>query len=293
MDNKTPFFSVVIPTYNHAHFMKRCLDSLINQTYQNWEAIIVNNFSEDNTIQIIEEYSDPRIRLINNANGGIIAVSRNKGIVEANGKWICFLDSDDWWYPNKLEESIKYLEDYDLIYHNLDKRFSVDTVNGRIKGRYLKKNIGKDLLTNGFCIPNSSVVVSKKIVDAIGKINEDKRFVAIEDSDYWMRIAKITDRFKFIDLSLGSYWVGENMSISVKQIDREICLLNEHKELLNSEEQKQALKVLSLRKARIYHQLGNFKEARQEYLISLHHQSIKIKIKSILGYVLCFFRKKV
>ncbi|MFV8372643.1 glycosyltransferase family 2 protein [Flavobacterium sp. LB2P6] len=292
MDKTAPFFSIVIPTYNHAHFMKRCLDSLVNQTYQNWEAIVVNNFSEDNTIEIIKEYIDPRIRLINNANGGVIAVSRNKGISEAKGDWICFLDSDDGWYPNKLEESLKYVKDYDLIYHNLDKQFPVKSNKGVVNGRTLKKNIAKDLLINGFCIPNSSVVVSKKIVDIVGKINEDKRFVAIEDSDYWMRISTITNRFKFIDLSLGSYWIGENMSISPKQIDREIHLFNQYKKLLNSTELNQALKALSIRKARIYHQLGNFKEAKNEYLISLHHPSVGVKIKSILGYVLCLLKKK-
>lgn len=292
MDNTAPFFSIVIPTYNHAHFMKRCLDSLVNQTYQNWEAIVVNNFSEDNTVEIVEGYIDPRIRLINNANGGVIAVSRNKGISEAKGDWICFLDSDDWWYPNKLEESLKYIKNYDLIYHNLDKQFSVKSNKGVVNGRALKKNIAKDLLVNGFCIPNSSVIVSKKIVDIVGKINEDKRFVAIEDSDYWMRISTITNRFKFIDLSLGSYWIGENMSISPKQIDREIHLFNQYKGLLNSTELNQALKALSIRKARIYHQLGNFNYAKNEYLISLHHPSIGVKIKSILGYVLCLLRKK-
>lgn len=292
MDNTAPFFSIIIPTYNHAHFMKRCLDSLVNQTYENWEAIVVNNFSEDNTIEIVNEYTDPRIRLINNANGGVIAVSRNKGISEANGDWICFLDSDDSWYPNKLNESLKYIKDYDLIYHNLDKQFPMKSNKGVVNGRILQGNIAKDLLINGFCIPNSSVIVSKNIVDMVGKINEDKRFVAIEDSDYWMRISTITNRFKFIDLSLGFYWIGENMSISPKQIDREIHLFNQYKGLLNSTELNQALKSLSIRKARIYHQTGNFKEAKNEYLISLRHPSLGVKIKSILGYVLCLFRKK-
>lgn len=292
MDNTAPFFSIVIPTYNHAHFMKRCLDGLINQTYDNWEAIVINNFSEDNTIEIVEGYNDPRIRLINNANGGIIAVSRNKGISEAKGDWICFLDSDDWWYPNKLETSLKYLENCDLLYHNLDKYFSVKSNKGVIRGRTLTRDIAKDLLINGFCIPNSSVIVRKNIVDMIGKINEDKRFIAIEDSDYWMRISKITNHFKFIDLSLGAYWIGENMSISPKQIDREIHLFNQYKGLLNSTELNQALKSLSIRKGRIYHQLGNFKDAKNEYLISLHHPLVVVKIKSILGYILCLLRMK-
>jgi glycosyltransferase involved in cell wall biosynthesis len=291
MDNTAPFFSIVIPTYNHAHFMRRCLDSLISQTYQHWEAIIVNNFSEDNTIEIIEGYNDPRIRLINNANGGAIAVSRNKGISQAKGNWICFLDSDDWWYPNKLEETLKYLQDYDLIYHNLDKQFLGKSNKGVINGRILKNDIAKDLLVNGFCIPNSSVVVRREIIDRVGGINEDKSFIAIEDSDYWMRISKISSRFKFIDLSLGAYWIGENMSISAKQIDREVFLFNRYKNLLNSAEQNQAEKYLAFRKARIYHQIGAFKEAKCEYLISLTNPLVSFKVKAIVGYLLCLVSK--
>lgn len=287
MNNTAPFFSIVIPTYNHAHFMKRCLDSLISQTHQNWEAIVVNNFSEDNTIEIVEGYNDPRIRLINNANGGIIAVSRNKGISEAKGDWICFLDSDDWWYSNKLEFSLPYLNDYDLIYHSLDKQFLGKSNAGVINGRILKNDIAKDFLVNGFCIPNSSVVVRREIIDKVGKINEDKSFIAIEDSDYWMRISKITSRFKFIDLCLGAYWIGENLSISAKQIDRELFLFNKYKSLLNSAERNQAEKYLAFRKARIYHQIGAFKEAKCEYLISLNNPLVSFNVKAIFGYLLC------
>lgn len=292
MNNKVPFFSIVIPTYNHAHFIKRCLDSVLDQTYPKWELIVVNNFSEDNTIEIVEGYNDPRIRLINNANDGIIAVSRNKGISEAKGDWICFLDSDDWWYPNKLEVSLKYLDNFDLIYHNLDKYYCEKSRKGVIQARTLGEDIAKDLMINGFCIPNSSVIVSKKIIDIVGDINEDKMFIAIEDSDYWMKISKITNRFKFINLSLGAYWIGENMSISRKQIDREIYLFNKYKYLLNSTELNQGTKFLALRKARIFHLIGSFNEAKEEYLISIFHPLFVVKFKSLIGYLLCICRKK-
>ena len=125
MTNK-PLFSIVIPTYNHAHFLRKCLDSVISQTFTNWEAIVVNNFSEDNTIEVVESYRDPRIRLFNNANNGIIAVSRNKGITEAQGEWICFLDSDDAWYPDKLMICKDYLNDYDFICHKLMVNNGID-----------------------------------------------------------------------------------------------------------------------------------------------------------------------
>ena len=72
-----PFFSIVIPTYNRATLIRRCLDSVIVQTYTNWEAIIVDNFSEDNTEEIVLSYKDDRIKFIKNHNYGVISVSRN------------------------------------------------------------------------------------------------------------------------------------------------------------------------------------------------------------------------
>ncbi|MGG7035219.1 MAG: glycosyltransferase family 2 protein [Flavobacterium sp.] len=289
MSNITPFFSIIIPTYNHAHFIKRCLDCLLNQSYSNWEAIVVNNFSEDNTIEIVEGYSDPRIRLINNANGGVIAVSRNKGISEAKGDWICFLDSDDWWYPNKLENSLPYLNDYDVIYHNLDVYTNVEKSKGIEKGRTLSGNIAKDLIVNGNGIANSSVVIRNKIVNLVGKITEDKKLIAVEDYDYWIRVAKITNRFKYINQSLGGYWVGENISFSVKQIDRGKNLLDKYFQDLSKDEQKVAMSTHHFNAARIYHNLSMYTEASRSYLKVLPTNNLNRMLRSVLGYLRCRF----
>ncbi len=292
MNNTEPFFSIIIPTYNHAHFIKRCLDSVLNQTYQNWEAILVNNFSEDNTIEIVEGYKDPRIRLINNANEGIIAVSRNKGISEAKGNWICFLDSDDWWYPNKLEVALSYLDEYDLVHHNLDLYCNKEKSKGVTKGRMLKTNISKDLILNGNGIVNSSVVIRKTIVNTVGKITEDKNLIAVEDHDYWIRVAKVTNRFKYIDQSLGGYWVGANISYSIKQIDREKCLLDKYFEDLSIVEQNDAIFLHVFNSARKYHNLSLYSDAKKAYAKSLMSNRLGIRIKSIVGCVMCFFRIK-
>ncbi len=92
--------SVVIPTYNHARFLGRALQSVMDQTYKNWEVIIIDNHSQDNTDEIVEAFKDPRITLLKIHNNGVIAASRNMGIRAAKGEWIAFLDSDDHWYPN-------------------------------------------------------------------------------------------------------------------------------------------------------------------------------------------------
>ena len=100
----TPLVSVVIPTFNHAPLLKIALQSVIAQTFTNWEAIVVNNFSTDATVEVVESFNDSRIKLINFSNNGVIAASRNVGIKMATASYIAFLDSDDIWYPEKLQK---------------------------------------------------------------------------------------------------------------------------------------------------------------------------------------------
>lgn len=270
MGNKNPFFSIVIPTYNHGHLIKRCLDSILAQKYTDWEVIVVNNFSEDNTIEVVEAFHDSRIQLVNNPNHGVIAVSRNKGIELAKGEWICLLDSDDWYYPDKLEEILEYTKDFDIIYHDLDMYNDKGVMWGRkIKGRDLSGNVRDDLLVNGNGIPNSSVAVRAEIIKKVGGFSEEKELIAVEDSDCWIRIAEQTQRFKYIPKSLGGYWIGANISCSIKQIKREQTLSDRHIHKLNPPQQKMALRSLAYRQARIYHKLGMFQLAREKYRESL------------------------
>ena len=97
-----PLISIVIPSYNHARFIKNAIDSILNQTFLNWEVLVVDNYSSDETDIVLEKYIDNRIRCFKIKNEGVIARSRNKGILEAKGDWIAFLDSDDWWTNTKL-----------------------------------------------------------------------------------------------------------------------------------------------------------------------------------------------
>jgi len=114
----TPTVSIVIPTYNHSTFLRGALESVLAQTFTQWEAIVVNNFSQDDTISVVDSFRDPRIRRIDFANHGIIAASRNHGIALTTAPHIAFLDSDDLWYPQKLERCLERLkEGYDMVCH--------------------------------------------------------------------------------------------------------------------------------------------------------------------------------
>ena len=98
-----PLVSIIIPTYPQATYIGKALQSIIDQTFKNWEAIIIDNHSTDDTQKILNQFVDPRIKCLKIKNNGIIAKSRNLGIKFAKGEWIAFLDSDDWWTKDKLE----------------------------------------------------------------------------------------------------------------------------------------------------------------------------------------------
>ena len=97
--------SIILPTYNRASsFLKEAIDSVINQSYMNWELIVIDNNSTDNTIDLVESYKSNKIFIYQINNNGVIAKSRNLGIEKSSGDYVAFLDSDDFWYKNKLQK---------------------------------------------------------------------------------------------------------------------------------------------------------------------------------------------
>ena len=206
-----PLVSIIIPTYNRAEDLKRALQSVFDQTFTNWEVVIVDNHSVDDTDSLIKSFNNQKIKLFKIHNSGIISASRNLGLKHALGEYIAFLDSDDWWLPKKLEESIKYMiQGADIVYHDLfyvtksDQRFNWR----RVRGRKLKSPVFYDLLESGNALPNSSVVVRKKLLNEIKGLSEDKDMVSSEDYDAWLRIARISEKFQKIPDVLGFYWAG-------------------------------------------------------------------------------------
>ena len=106
---RKPFFSIVIPTFNQSNFLKEALNSVFNQDFKNFEVIVIDNYSSDETNKIIRTYKK-KIIYKKIKNNGVIAKSRNLGIKKSRGKWIAFLDSDDLWSKNKLHKVYNYLK---------------------------------------------------------------------------------------------------------------------------------------------------------------------------------------
>lgn len=215
-----PLVSIIIPTYNRAADLKRALNSVMAQTYAHWECLIIDNHSADHTDDIIRHFNDSRIKLFKIHNQGIIAASRNLGIKHAQGQYIAFLDSDDWWKPEKLQKSIDCLEQgADIVYHDLHrvKKPNQRLFLRRIKCRTLKAPVYSDLLKRGNGLANSSVVLNAKLMSQIKGFSEDIDLIAIEDFEGWCRIAKLTNRFHYISTPLGYYWSGGGNASSAKR----------------------------------------------------------------------------
>lgn len=213
--SNVPLVSVIIPTYNHADFIREALESLRAQTFENWEAIVVNNFSEDDTILVVNSFKDSRIRLENFHNNGVIAASRNLAISLAKGKYLAFLDSDDTWFPEKLEKCVGLLNaDVDLVCHGL--RTFGDGLEYDFFGGPESRATFESLLYEGNCLTPSATVVRKESVVAVGSFSEDKEKVTSEDYHLWIKLAKSGVRMKFLGEILGLYRIHTmNQSASV------------------------------------------------------------------------------
>ena len=296
--NLIPFISIVIPTFNRAEYISKALNSVIDQTFKDWELIIVDNNSTDHTDKIINQYTDPRIRYLKIKNDGVIAKSRNLGIEVSKGEWIAFLDSDDWWTEDKLEICLKNIDqEVDFIYHNIS--FVVEKSKSYFKtkknvGRQLKKPVLKDLLIgvidHGNPIVNSSVIVRKKLLTRIGGISENKKLVASEDFHTWLRIAQVTDRFKYLKEKLGYYLMhnnsAQNRDLSIPHREA----IQNFKNFFNKK-QKLDFEVKMRYMSSTYNiAISNYKKAKEDLIYVINNGNINFRIRSFIKIILIIFR---
>jgi glycosyltransferase involved in cell wall biosynthesis len=225
-----PVVSVVIPTYNHARFLKGALQSVVQQTFRDWEAIVVNNYSEDETEQIVAGFDDSRIRLVNFRNHGIIAAARNHGIGLARGQLIAFLDSDDLWYPGKLQHCIDRIDGAaDAVCHG---EVWVHEGAGRRNVLYgpRARTTYMSLLYEGNALSTSAVVVRKSLLDQVGGFSEDPKMVTAEDYELWIRLARARCRFAVTDRILGEYLLhsGNHSKAVMRHFHAVLAVLERH-----------------------------------------------------------------
>ncbi len=284
INSSKPLISIIIPTYNHSTYLARALQSIHDQTYENWEVIIVDNHSTDDTFDVVKKFDGPRVNYMMIHNDGIIAASRNMGINAARGNWLAFLDSDDWWSTDKLEICSKYIdESLDLIHHDLDVVYEKPNFFNRrlTRCRQLKSPVLEDLLIKGNAIVNSTVLVRKKIINKIGGISEDKNMVASEDYNTWLRIATLTNRFKYVPKSLGWYYVHSN-GISQRDMSKsDNAAISEFKDHLTPDQLSEVEKLLNYKSGRFNYLKREYASAELALKKSLFSRNITITLKAL------------
>ena len=183
-------FSVVIPLYNKEQSIANTIQSVLNQSFQEFEVVIINDGSTDNSVQVVQGINDQRIRLIHQENQGVSA-ARNKGIEEAKNEWIAFLDGDDLWEVNHLEEIVKMMKAYpqEKVYvtsfkYSDNREFYRHT---RKKPIFKIKDYFKDVVKENL-IWTSIVVIHRDCFINVGMFNT--KYIRGEDIDLWIRLAK-------------------------------------------------------------------------------------------------------
>ena len=205
MPDSIPLVSVTICCYNSERYLANTLQSLLDQTFTDFEVILLNDGSTDSTEQIVRSFTDPRIRYEHQPNRGLVC-SRNRTIELARGKYIAFLDHDDLWHPNKLAAQITLMEarnDIGLVY----SKVAIIDKNGNIISESLENvrvrdgNVFSELLLQGDFIVWSTVVIRHSILKQAGQFRPYK---IAEDYDMLLRCALIGN-FAGLDQVLAQY----------------------------------------------------------------------------------------
>jgi hypothetical protein len=187
----TPKISVILPVYNAQPYLRESIESILNQSFQDFELIMINDGSTDGSLSIMESYTDQRIRIINQANAGL-PVSLNRAIATAKGEYLARQDADDISLPERLAKQVAYLDARSqcallgtwaqILVENTptDRTLSHPHLNGDIQFKLLFFN----------CFVHSSVMIRKSALETSGLYPEDPEKFPPEDYDLWLRIAK-------------------------------------------------------------------------------------------------------
>lgn len=203
-----PAVSVIIPCYNHAHYLGHALESVLAQTFRSWEAIVVDDGSTDSTRDVAAQFSDPRIRYIYQGNRGLSA-ARNTGIRAAQGEFLAFLDADDEWEPRFLEMCANALTANEAVTAATTLTKFIDEAGAelpRLGGKAVRADaVGERLLEGGF-FPVHAALMRAEDVRQAGMFDES--LTSVEDWDLWLRIAGQGGMFLSVAEPLARYRIS-------------------------------------------------------------------------------------
>lgn len=190
----TPRVSIIIPVWNRAALLQQAVASALAQTFQNFELIIADDGSTDDSAERAAASGDPRIEVLRLEHSGNPAVARNAALRHARGRYVAFLDSDDQWLPDKLAEQVRQLDgrrDAGMVY-GLASYFDGERERGvhGPKVARVPESIFELLLLQGNFIQPSTVLIRREICELLGGFDESETFRAVEEYDLWLRVTK-------------------------------------------------------------------------------------------------------
>lgn len=282
--------SVIIPTYNRAHLIKRSIKSVLDQTYQNFEVIVVDDGSTDSTKEIVESFNESRIKYIKHKQNKGTAAARNTGIKYSKSDFIAFQDSDDEWLPEKLEKEMKAFENstvnVGVIYSGIwylkdnEKRYVPYSQITKKEG-----NIHNELLTGNFVSGLS--VIRKTCFEKVGLFNEN--LPSLEDWELYIRISKYFC-FKFIDEPLAiAYCSSDSASTNYSNLTKSSeLIIKKHFEYFNKSKEILATNYANIG---LYAFLDGEKKKSRKYLRNAIIAN-PLKLRYLAAFILSFFGKK-
>lgn len=226
----TPVFSVIIPTYNREKILSRAIDSILAQTFGDFELIIVDDGSIDKTEELVRNYKDERIKYVYKENGGQNS-ALNVGLKEARGRFVAFCDSDDTWMPLKLERTYeKYMEDEDVsvvyCWTGIERNGQVELA----RNDYLEGNVYKEVLTQGYLTSPTFLSCKKSCFETIGEF--DLKVINCQDDDFCFNLCRYF-KVALIKEILGVYYSDVNnrkSSMKKTAADSYLFLWEKHKD---------------------------------------------------------------
>ncbi len=272
-----PNVSVIITTYNRAGYVSKAIESVLNQTYQDWELVIVDDGSFDETPKVVSRYltDDKKVRYIRQTNQGLSA-ARNKGIIETHGTYLAFLDDDDWWVPEKLETQVIYMEAHPNVGLSYTRIRIIREINGRLDDSTMipvkMATTFEEIIDESF-IPASTVLIRRSCLENMNWFKSDA--VPQEDLELWLRFVQKW-KIQALDIPLTVMKKSDRVQLSqddVKSTQKKIEIVNAV-ELLPGNESYKNLKVkhcarLHYQLGRVYVEAGRYGEAAFSFLKAL------------------------
>ncbi len=291
--------SVIIPTYNRSELLIKAIGSLENQSHQNMEIIIIDDFSTDDTAEVVKEMTDERIIYLRHDTNKGGSAARNTGIQRATGDFIGFLDSDDQWLPGKLEKQLKKFKeqpDVGVIYtgvqvvneNNEPTRKIIPECRGIILSKLFESN----------CIDTtSSVLVKKEILDEVNGF--DEKLPSCQDWDLYIRLAQVT-QFDFVKDSMVLFYhhSGERITTNkLSVLNGHLSIFEKYKELAGNQ-RKMTFHRFVLTIWKVIFRTGIIDQNKETVRLSRNvllesYKDNRVPVKFMYYYLITFFPLKI